>query len=106
VGANEMNLIVYPSIEFEIDKEASVKECIAFLVSKGFDDIGNFHFHEDCIICTANYYGRGNHKFRMCLRDLSFYGEWIAHRGLDHNNLTSYNAEQLNILCKRDGHER
>ena len=99
-------LIVYPSIEFEIEEPATKQRCEEFLLKKGFDDIGNFHFHEDCIICTANYYGRSSHKFKMCLRDLSFYGEWIAHRGLDYTNLTSYNAEQLNILCQRDGRER
>lgn len=101
-----MKLIVYPNIEFEIDKEASIKECIAFLLSKGFEDIGNFHFEIDYIICTANYYGRGKPNFKMCLNDCSQYGEWIRHRGLDHQNLTSFNAEQLNILCRADGRER
>ena len=101
-----MKLIVYPNIEFEIDKEASIKECIAFLLSKGFEDIGNFHFEIDYIICTANYYGRGKPNFKMCLNDCSQYGEWVKHRGLDHQNLTSFNAEQLNVLCRADGHQR
>lgn len=101
-----MKLIVYPNIEFEINKEASIKECIAFLLTKGFEDIGNFHFEIDYIICTANFYGRGKPNFKMCLRDLSSYGEWIAPHGLDNKNMTAYNAEKLNVLCQRDGRER
>lgn len=99
-------LIVYPNTEFEIEEPATKQRCETFLLSKGFEDIGNFHFDINYIICTANYYGRGKPNFKMCLQDCSQYGEWIAHRGLDHKNLTSYNAEQLNILCQRDGHER
>ena len=101
-----MKLIVYPNIEFEINKEAGIKECIAFLLSKGFEDIRNFHFDIDYIICTANYYGRGKPNFKMCLQDCSQYGEWIKHRGLDNKNMTEYNATQLNLLCARDGQDR
>lgn len=99
-------LIVYPSIEFEIEEPATKDNCVAFLLSKGFEDIENFHFEIDYIICTANYYGRGKPNFKMCLNDCSQYGEWIRHRGLDHQNLTSFNAEQLNELCRDNGRQR
>lgn len=101
-----MKLIVYPNIEFEIDKEASIKECIAFLLSKGFEDIENFHFDIGYIICTANFFGRHKPNFKMCLQDLSQYGEWIAARGLDNQHSIEYNANKLNLLCQRDGRER
>ena len=101
-----MKLIVYPNIEFEIDKEAGKKECIELLLRKGFEDIDNFHFEIDYIICTANFFGRHKPNFKMCLQDCSQYGEWIKHRGLDHQNLTSFNAEQLNVLCRADGRQR
>lgn len=99
-------LIVYPSIEFEIEEPATKQRCEEFLLKKGFQDIGDFHFGVSSIKCTAKFYGKRPKDFKMCLDDLSQYGEWINHRGLDHKNLTSFNAEQLNVLCRADGHQR
>lgn len=99
-------LIVYPNTEFEIEEPATKPACVAFLLSKGFEDIGNFHFDIDYIICTANFWGKEKPKAKMCLRDLHLYGDWIKPRGLDNKNMTEYNATQLNLLCERDGRER
>jgi hypothetical protein len=99
-------LIVYPNTEFEIEEPATKSNCVDFLLSKGFQDIENFHFGVSSIKCTAKFYGKRPKDFKMCLQDLSLYGDWIAQRGLDNKNLTAYNATQLNLLCARDGRER
>lgn len=102
-----MKLIIYNlNIEFQINDEANHKECMNFLLKEGYDDISNFHFDIDKIICTANYYGKPKSNVKMCLDDLSSYASWIKIQGLDYQSLTSYNAEQLNILCRMNGYER
>lgn len=99
-------LIVYPSIEFEIEEPATKQRCEEFLLKKGFQDIGDFHFGVSSIKCTAKFYGKRPKDFKMCLDDLSQYGEWIAARGLDNQHSIEYNANKLNLLCQRDGRER
>ena len=106
-----IKLIVLNKAEFEVSEEAGVKEMTAFLISQGFDEIGNWQLENKDLtgqpynICTANYYGRKK-QFKMPTFDCSYYGDWIKRQGQGFARLVELNANELNELCARNGKER
>jgi len=101
-----MKLIVLNKAMFNIkNDELSNKELTAFLMSKGFYDVDDWHLDKDYSICTAEY--NGKIKFEMPDIEIpEFYLHRIKMKGLDFQNRTSYNANMLNELCRRNGRER
>lgn len=103
-----MKVVVYGKAMFELDikdMELSVNHLTAFLISKKFYNIGDWHVDNDFVICTAEFDGKN--KFEMPDIDIpEFYIHRLKLKGLDFQNRTSYNANMLNELCRRNGRER
>ena len=99
-----MKLIVLNKAMFKIN-ELSVDKLTAFLISKGFYDVDDWHFDIDYSVCTAEYNGKIN--FEMPDIEMpEFYLHRIALKGMDFKNRTEYNANMLNELCRKNGRER
>ena len=99
-----MKLIVLNKAMFKYYDELSIEKLTAFLISKGFYDVGDFHI-DDAVFCTAEYDG----KLKFDMPDIEapeFYLHRIKTKGMDFLNRTAYNANMLNELCRRNGRER
>jgi hypothetical protein len=102
---DKIKVIVYRQAEFEFNGEDSTKSVLAFLISKGFRDIDDLHFG-DSIICTADYYGKKK-SFDMPTTEIpEFYIHRIECKDKNFIEKSSYNANRLNELCRRNGRER
>lgn len=99
-----MKLIVLNKAMFEIN-ELSVDKLTAFLISKGFYDVDDWHFDNNFVVCTAEYDGKN--KFEMPNIEIPyFYLHRIATKNMDFSKKVEYNASKLNELCFRNGRER